>query len=83
MSFLINSKTYFVIMLIFVAFAECFAIEKIENNKIPKIWNVNNVSEYFVGREKQIKDCYLQLSKNKKVAIVGGPGFGTSQIAKK
>lgn len=83
MSFLINSKTYFVIMLIFVAFAECFAVEKIENNKIPKIWNVNNVSEYFVGREKQIKDCYLQLSKNKKVAIVGGPGFGTSQIAKK
>ena len=83
MSFLINSKTYFGIMLIFIAFTECFAIERIENNKIPKIWNVNNVSEYFVGRDKQIKDCYLQLSKNKKVAIVGGPGFGTSQIAKK
>ena len=55
MSFLINSKTYFGIMLILIAFAECFAIERIENDKIPKIWNVNNVSEYFVGREKQIK----------------------------
>ncbi len=85
MKFFSKSNISFIILAIFIVFAKCFvfASQEIENNRIPIIWNVNNANEYFAGRIKLLENLYQSFNDDNVIAIVGGPGFGKSQLAKK
>lgn len=85
MKFFSKSNISFIILAIFIVFAKCFAFasQEIENNRIPIIWNVNNANEYFIGRIKLLENLYQSFNDDNVIAIVGGPGFGKSQLAKK
>lgn len=53
--------------------------------KTPEVWNLTSESPSFVGRESHLEKIFtiFEKSKLKTVFIVGGPGFGKTQIAKK
>lgn len=62
-----------------------FAANYVHANEYPKIWNVPRHNKSFTGREDFLKLISKDINQNKDMilAIVGTPGIGKTQIAKK
>lgn len=81
----LNLKRIFkpLILVIFYVCVVATGIASAKPSPSPQIWNVPAANDYFVGREKELKELETLLNKYHKLMVVGPGGIGKTQLAKK